>query len=207
MHTPFPENEEDPNFTLFHGYSYHKYGSFSPRPCTEYGNQCRSESSGSMRQSYDKARAALTTAGYGDMDIMLTEFNCFTAATSDNSSNPFFQGKHVADFPSTAACLGGQIAQLIKNPGGPNSLNIHRLTQSYNSKLPSKTTKNGMMYGSVTEKPFFLTGSTKLGEVYRLIRRKTGRRQEIWKFAADDIDIEKNTYFTVFGTADDYVSF
>jgi hypothetical protein len=207
MHTPFPDNVEDPNFTLFHAYSYHKYGSFTPRPCTQYGSQCRSEQGGLMRSTYDKARASLVSAGYGDMDIMLTEFNCFTAATSDNASNPFFTGKHVADFPSTGACLGAQIASLIKNPGGPNSLNIHRLTQSFNSAFPSKITKNGLMYGSVTEKPFFLTGTTKLGEVYRLIRRKTGRRQEIWKFAAENADIDKNTYFTVFATADEFVSF
>ena len=79
MHTPFPDNVEDPNFTLFSAYSYHKYGSFTPRPCTEYGSTCRSEQGGLMRIAYDKAKASLATAGYGDMDIMLTEFNCFTA--------------------------------------------------------------------------------------------------------------------------------
>jgi hypothetical protein len=207
MHIPFPDNVEDPNFTLFHAYAYHKYGSFTPRPCTEYGNSCRSEQGTLQRVSYDKAKQALVNAGYGDMEIMLTEFNCFTAATSDNETHPYFAGKHVADLPATAACLGAQISHLIKAPGGPNSLNIHRLTQSFNSKMPSKITKNGIMYGSVTEKPFFLTGTTKLGEVYRLIRRKTGQKQPIWRLAAMNDDIDKGTFFSAFATADEFVSF
>jgi hypothetical protein len=206
MHTPFPDNVEDLSFTLFHAYSYHKYGSFTKRICSKYGNGCRSERGSLMRSSYDKAKSSLEKAGYGDMDIMLTEFNCFTAATSDNISHPFFAGVHVADLPSTGACLAGQISHLIKNPGGPNSLNIHRLTQSYNRNFPSKLTKNGIMYGSVVEKPFFLTGTTKLGEVFRLLRRRTGRSKEIWKFAADNVDIDRNSYFSLFAVADDYVS-
>lgn len=206
MNIPFPENVEDPNFTLFHAYSYHKYGSFTPRPCSKYGNGCRNERGSLMRVSYNKAKESLSKAGYGDMDIMLTEFNCFTAATSDNASHPFFAGKHVADLPSTGACLAAQISHLIKSPGGPNSLNIHRLTQSANNNFPSRTTKNGIMYGSVTERPFFLTGTTKLGEVYRLVRRKTGSLQQVWNFAAENTDIDRNTYFTMFAVADDYVS-
>ena len=167
MHTPFPSNVEDPTFTLFHDYSFHKYGDFSNNPCTKLGPGCRTEQNYNMRQAYDRAKQKVSEAGYGDMEVMITEFNCFTGATSDDVKQPYFLGKNVADTVETATCLGAQISHLIKTAGGPNFINLHRLTQSYFPQFPSKLSKNGIMFGSVYESPFFLTASTKSAEVKR----------------------------------------
>ena len=168
MHTPFPSNVEDPTFTLFHDYSFHKYGDFSNNPCTKLGPGCRTEQNYNMRQAYDRAKQKVSEAGYGDMEVMITEFNCFTGATSDDVKQPYFLGKNVADTVETATCLGAQISHLIKTAEGPNSINLHRLTQSYFPQFPSKLSKNGIMFGSVYESPFFLTASTKSAEVKRI---------------------------------------
>ena len=205
MHTPFPDNTEDQSFTLFNAYSYHRYGDFSSFPCTQLSSKCRTEQNYLMRQAYDRAKQKLSEVGYGNMEVMLTEFNCFTAATSDNVSQPYFTGRNVADMVETATCLGSQIAHLVKTAGGPNTLNLHRLTQSYFPRFPSKISKNGIMYGSVYEAPFFLTASTKSAEVYRLIRRKTGRGSTIYGFNCDNDDIV-NGRLTIWAVDDTYVS-
>ena len=206
MHTPFPSNVEDPTFTLFHDYSFHKYGDFSPNSCDKLSASCRNEASSGMRSNYDNARAKLTEIGYPDMDIKLTEFNCYTAAESDSTTHAYFVGKNVADMPATAACVGSQIAHLIKTPGGPSSINLHRLTQSYAPQFPSKITKNGIMFGSVNENPFFLTGTTKSAEVWAQIRRRAGREQPIWEFSCSNRNIITGRV-TIWAVDDAMVSF
>lgn len=205
MHTPFPDNVEDRSFTLFHGYSFHKYGDFSPKSCDRLSASCRNEASSGMRSNYNNAKQKLAEIGYPDMEVMITEFNCFTAADSDSATHAYFLGKNVADMPATAACIGSQIAHLIKTPGGPSSINVHRLTQSYSPQFPSKITKNGIMFGSVNENPFFLTGTTKSGEVYSLIRRKSGREAPIWEFTCNNRNIVTGRV-TIWAVDDFYVS-
>lgn len=205
MHTPFPGNKQNPNFTLFQDYSFHRYGGFSSRSCTQISPTCRSEMSYGIRGGYDNAKAKLASVGYGDMDVIISEFNCFTAAESDNVTHAYFAGKNVADLPATAACLAGMIGHMIKSPGGPPSINIHRLTQSFSTQFPSQITKNGIMFGSVYESPFFLTGSTKSAEAYRLIRRRAGRGAPIWEFGSGGEDINRS-FMSVWAADDRYVS-
>ena len=165
IHTPFPGTDPDPNFTLIQGYSYHKYGTFSKKSCSPMSAKCRSEATYNMRKAYDNARARLAGVGYPNMDLIVSEFNCFNAGTADQKNHAYFTGINVPDLPATAACVAGQIGHMISTPGGPNTINFHRMTQSYASGLPSKISKNGIMFGSVYEAPFFLTATTKAAEV------------------------------------------
>ena len=205
MHTPFPGKKEDSNFTLFQDYSYHRYGSFSSKSCTEISNTCRSEMTYNLRNSYNNAKAKLTSIGYGNMDLIISEYNFLTAGESDQVNHTYFAGKNVADLPSMASNLAGMIGHLLKTPDGPDSINLHRLTQSYAS-TPSGITKNGIMFGSVLQSPFFLTGTTKAGEAYRLIRRRAGQGAPIWQFASENENIDKS-FVSVWAADDPYVSY
>lgn len=167
-------------------YAFHKYGSFSKKPCREYGPNCKSETGPGLRSTFD------TTSSYILIDnndtalpAVITEFNCFTAAQAETVTHPYFVGKHVMDLPATAACIASQIAGLVLAPGGPSLISLHKMVQNLVPSNPSGIGKNGLFYAHVTASPFIITSSTKSAEAYRLILRRAISKQTL-KFTTAD---------------------
>ena len=125
-------------------YAFHRYGTFSQAKCTTFGPECRNSGGAGLRNTYDNVLGKLAAAGLAAMPVWLTEFNCYTAATSDNVSQPYFRRVNVADTPQTGACVAAQLASLVSRPAGPFMVSMHKCVQSYSIYQPSLIQKNGV---------------------------------------------------------------
>jgi hypothetical protein len=147
MNMPFPGNDTDSNWTAADGFSYHRYGVFSSdSQCTIFSPKCWPAVGYVMRKNYDLLRTKLAGLGFGSLPVAISEFNCFIAATLDNSSSAYFRGRHVMDFPSTATCLAAQIGGLATSQDPPAFMAVHKFVQSLAAtslNLKSRITKNG----------------------------------------------------------------
>ena len=206
MKTPFPGNVVDPEFTLVNAYSYHKYGSLasSSTTCTRFASSCTPVQGNAQRSMLDTTlRPKIAATNYPDIDLVLSEYNCFTGAEAD-SSDAYFHGRNPADFPEVGACIAGQIGSLVKKAGGLSSLSLHRLTQSATGS-GSGVAKTGLLYTSKTATPNYITDTTKSAEALRLIRRKAGSNARIWSFFSELNSIERSRV-TLWAVDDDVVS-
>ena len=175
MHVPFLADGPDENWRLFDSYSYHAYNRV-PSGCTTISSTCMPESGHKMRTKYENAKQKISDRGYADMDVHISEFNCFTYKTTENLAH-----MHVMDHPATAACIGSQIASLFVRNLIPKSMSLHKIAQNRVTSVDSKVGKNGVLYGHTTGVPFDVSGATKSFEVYRMILSKIlpGRRNII----------------------------
>ncbi len=83
-----------------------------------------------IRKKYDLLKVKLLELGWGSLPIGASEFNCFTAATADNASMAYFTGKHVMDYPSSAACLAAHVAGFATTNDPPLLLSVHKFVQN-----------------------------------------------------------------------------
>ena len=172
METAFPDSSSDPNWQLANAYSFHRYGAFSKNPCTSISESCAPSHGYYLRENYEKAEEGLTQKGRKDMDVFITEFNCYPVYVMENEEQPFMVGKHVMDEPSTGSCLGAQISYLMALGDGPMAITLFKLVQNGAKWLPSGVVRNGILYGDTEHKPFHISGSSKAAEVYRLMISK-----------------------------------
>ena len=161
MNMPFPGNTIDTNYKAADGYSFHRYGSFSSDPtCTVLSPTCWPALGYNIRRYYDIVKVKLSESGWASLPAAISEFNCFTAATADNASSAYFVGRHVMDFPSTAACLAAQVSGFATSQDPPPFISVHKFVQnlgSSNSASKSRIGKNGKKKGLVLFYLFILS--------------------------------------------------
>jgi len=172
MKKPFPDGSSDPNWQLANAYSFHRYGAFSKKPCNSISESCAPSHGYYLRENYEKAEEGLGQKGVKDMDVFITEFNCYPVYVMENKEQPFMVGKHVMDEPSTGSCLGAQISYLMALGDGPMAITLFKLVQNGAKWLPSGVVRNGILYGDTEHRPFHISGSSKAAEVYRLMISK-----------------------------------
>jgi len=141
---PFPGNQSSDSFNVASIYSFHKYGSFSAKPCDTFGPTCKSEAGYGLRNAYDNAQSNLATNGHGDLPVYITEFNCYTAMGADAVNQPYLTGKNVMDMTATASCVAAEVGSLVRFPDSPQMINLHKIVQTLLPTVPSGVAKNGM---------------------------------------------------------------
>ncbi|KAI8103505.1 hypothetical protein M9435_004842 [Picochlorum sp. BPE23] len=159
----FLADEPDENWRVLDAYSFHAYGSL-PSGCTTISPTCSPSNGHKLRTKFDNARDNLDIRGYQDMDIHISEFNCYTFRTAEQLA-----GMHVMDEPSTSACVAAQIGSLYVRRKITKSISLHKIAQNRVTSVPSKVGKNGVLYGDTINPPFYASGSSKSAEVYRMI--------------------------------------
>ena len=164
---PFLADEPDENWRAFDAYSFHAYGSLS-RGCTIISPACSPTDGHKLRAKFDNARDNLDIRGYTDMDIHISEFNCYTFNTAEQLA-----GIHVMDEPSTSACIAAQIGSLYVRRKITKSISLHKIAQNRITSVPSEVGKNGVLYGDTINPPFYASGSSKSAEVYRMILNRS----------------------------------
>lgn len=179
LHRPFPLGNEDRSWQAFDAYSFHKYGEHSNNPCPTFGSRCKNTGGYGLWRNYDYARRRLIEANDEKMPVWITEFNCYTASQTEKSNHPFFEGKHVMDYPNTASCIAAQISSLLIRPDRPPVISLHKSAQNKISSSPSNRGKNGIWYANAESRPFHVTDTTKAGEAYRLIASRAGRLRDV----------------------------
>lgn len=169
MNVPFPEESVDPTFQIASIYSFHTYGKFSESSCSVISSTCTNSIGFGLFSKARNAAEILADNGRSDMDIYISEFNCYAQRTTENVNHAFFAGKHVMDEPSTASCLSSQYASILMRGSKVKSMSLHKLVQNRVTSSPSKVGKNGILYGNTVRIPFDISGSTKAAEIYRLL--------------------------------------
>lgn len=153
----------DETWRVFDAYSFHAYGSL-PSGCTRISPSCSPTNGHKLRTKFDNARDNLNVRGYTDMDIHISEFNCYTFRTAEQLA-----GIHVMDEPSTSACVAAQIGSLYVRRKITKSISLHKIAQNRVTSVSSKVGKNGVLYGDTMNPPFYASGSSKSAEAYRMI--------------------------------------
>ena len=175
-------------------YALHDYGSFSAASCTEYGPSCRHENGYGVAKNANKAISRLKQYNVRDLDVSITEFNCYTAAQSDKAGHAYFEGQNVVDNGATAACLASQFSGFNKQGANKNYkfVNVHKFMQTKHSDMPSGLAKNGLLFGNfhedrgLDEAVKMLGGISRTGMALRQVCTKGGFGNAVYGFSSYD---------------------
>lgn len=162
-------------------YGMHRYGDFTNTSCPTLGEKCHHPLGNSFRRAYDDVRLQMKRHGYGSLPVSITEFNCFTSRVSDLPHHAYFQGRDNADTADMSSCTAAQIASLMSKPHGPTSIVMQKFGQNFTPWKPARQIKNGLFY-FLPQSPYDVTGSTKVGEMYRLVLRKAAGKHRVYRF-------------------------
>ena len=131
LNVPFPGDSPSPDWKAATGYSFHRYGDFSPHlECSTFSAACKPEGGYGIRRAVDSIYPYLANAGLSSMPVGVSECNCYTSATADTQNRTYFRGRHIMDLPSTAACLAGQIAGFSTSNKPPPFVSVHKMVQN-----------------------------------------------------------------------------
>ena len=181
-------------FKLGDNYALHDYGSFSSKSCSEYGPMCKHENGYSVAKNAQRALWRLAEKhNVRDMDISITEFNCYTAAWSDKKGHEYFVGKNVVDYGATATCLASQFSGFFKQGAGKNYhlVNVHKFMQTKSMGTTAGVAKNGLTFGNFNdlkgdEQVDMIGGISRTGMSLRQACTKAGFGNDVYGFSSYD---------------------
>ena len=203
LHIPFPGTDPIDGFTSFQIYDFHDYGKFSgDGTCTVFGDGCNPAAGVATRNEYNKAKNKLASSGFATMPVSISEFNCFMAATADNTSSAYMLGTHVMDFPSTAACVASIVGNLLQSLDPPVYINMHKSVQNLTPNVASKWGKNGILWADTYNMPHAISGSTQAAEAYRLILKKCKSSKPIWGFDSSPYRVNDGSRVSIWAVQD-----
>lgn len=150
----FPDATED--FTNFQVYSYQQYGRDGP----------------SFGEQYRGVRELVTAANDGEpLPVIITEFNVL-------ANYMFRRTEDTMNTPSRAARLGSILLNLVEEQ--PDELYVFKFGQTEHA-TEGYLAKNGNFWQDNENAPFHTGGSTRGGEVYRLVMRTYHRDRQLLK--------------------------